>query len=85
VIIGGSLLNSYTFQEIRDIVFLIAEKKYMKNLMIVKGYVDLTTDLYKMVREWKDVEITENDFYNLLGMHRGLYGREGSQIKKDGL
>jgi hypothetical protein len=62
VIIGGSLLNSYTFQEIRDIVSLIAEKKYMKNLMIVKGYVDLTTDLYTMVREWKDVEITENDF-----------------------
>ena len=33
-----------------------------KNLIYVGGYVDLTTDLYKIINDWKDVKITENDF-----------------------
>jgi hypothetical protein len=63
IIIGGSLTNTYSFKEIRDIISpLVSDQRYMKNLLIVKGYVDLTTDLYSVVQKWRDVEITENDF-----------------------
>lgn len=62
VIIGGALLNTHSFKEARDIISTMVEEKYMKNLLIIKGYVDLTTDLYKIVQKWEDFEITKNDF-----------------------
>ena len=85
VIIGGSLLNSYSFKEIRDIISLVAEEKYMDNLLIVKGYVDLTTDLYKIVREWKDVEITENDFTTFWECTEDYTVDKVNRLKKFGL
>jgi len=36
--------------------------KQLDNLIIVKGYVDLTTDLYSIIKEWKDATIESNDF-----------------------
>lgn len=62
LIIGGPLLNNFSFNQIRNILSKTVKEKYMNNLLIVKGYVDLTTDLYKIVKEWKDFEIIENDF-----------------------
>lgn len=38
------------------------KEKYIKNFIIVEGLVDLTTDLYKIIKEWKHCKITENDF-----------------------
>jgi len=36
--------------------------KMLDNLIIVRGYVDLTTDLYSIIKEWKDTTIKDNDF-----------------------
>jgi hypothetical protein len=63
VIIGGPLINNYSFEDIRNIISgKVDDKEKMKNLLIIKGYVDLTTDLYEIVKRWEDYIITENDF-----------------------
>lgn len=62
IIIGGPLLETFSFKEIRNIISEMVEEKFMKNLLIIKGYVDLTTDLYAIVKKWEDYQITENDF-----------------------
>jgi len=36
--------------------------KMLDNLIIVSGYVDLSTDLYSIIKEWKDTTIESNDF-----------------------
>lgn len=36
--------------------------KNLHNLIIVSGFVDLTTDIHKIVSDWKDTTIVENDF-----------------------
>jgi len=62
LIIGGALINNFSFEDIRDRLSKIVDQRYMKNLLIVKGYVDLTTDLYKIVEKWEDCVIDNNDF-----------------------
>jgi hypothetical protein len=62
LMIGGPLPSTYSFDGLRDIIAQYVKPKYMKNLMIVKGYVDLTTDLHKLAQDWKDTTITENDY-----------------------
>lgn len=63
VVIGGVLCNSYSFDHIRaSLISIGTPNELMKNLIIVKGYVDLTTDIYKIIKEWKDVTIKENAF-----------------------
>lgn len=62
LVIGGPLLETFSFEEIRNILSETVEEKYMKNLLIIKGYVDLTTDIYAIVKKWEDYQITENDF-----------------------
>jgi len=36
--------------------------KNLHNLIVVSGFVDLTTDLYKIINKWKDYHIEDNDF-----------------------
>ncbi len=62
LIIGGPLLDGFTFNEIRCMLSEMVPPKYMENLIIIKGYVDLTTDLYSIVKNGRDHQITENDF-----------------------
>ena len=63
VVIGGVLCNSYSYEHIRSSLVSIGVKNdLLENLIIVKGYVDLTTDLYKIITDWKDTIITQNDF-----------------------
>jgi len=63
VVIGGVLCNSYEFSHIRESLIDIGlNPSLLDNLIIVKGYVDVTTDLYKIIMDWKDTEIKENDF-----------------------
>jgi len=62
LMIGGPLPSTYSFDGLRSIISQYVKPEYMKNLMIVKGYVDLTTDLYKLAKDWKDTTITENDY-----------------------
>lgn len=63
VVIGGVFCNSYSFDSIRSSLSNIGiNENLLNNLIIVKGYVDLTTDLYKIIIDWKDIFIEENDF-----------------------
>lgn len=36
--------------------------KNLHNLIIVSGFVDLKTDIYNIISDWKDVSIVDNDF-----------------------
>lgn len=63
VVLGGSSCQIYTPAEIRKILMDsdVPENK-LKNLIVVSGYVDMETDLYKIISNWKDHIITENNF-----------------------
>lgn len=61
VVIGGVLCNSYSFDFIRNLLKKIGTNN-LENLIIVKGYVDLTTDLYSIIKNGKDTVIEKNDF-----------------------
>lgn len=61
VIIGGVPTIIFSSDYIRYILKKMNSKN-LHNLIIVSGYVDLTTDLYSIIKEWKDVKITKNNF-----------------------
>ena len=65
VVLGGPLINiglSSTF--IRNFLRTMGVSPLLlsKNLIILSGNIDLTTDLHRMIRDWKDAAITENDY-----------------------
>jgi len=65
VIIGGPLITiglSPAF--IRQFLcnMGVHQSKLSSNLIIVSGNIDLKTDLYGIIRDWKDAAITENDY-----------------------
>lgn len=64
VVLGGSSTLIYEPHQIRDLLRKCGadERKLNENLIIVSGYVDLETDLYGIVKQWKDHVITENNF-----------------------
>ena len=63
VIFGGNLVFNYSIQELRRMLTVMgATEEHQKNIIFVNGFVDLTTDLYKILKEWKDTSITKNDF-----------------------
>jgi hypothetical protein len=59
VVMGGSFCNSYETDFIRS---LVGENE---NLIIVKGFVDIETDIYKIITDWKDVDIKLNNFSSM--------------------
>lgn len=69
VVMGGTPTMIYSKQEIRNFLVQMGvdRKVAEKNVIIVSGYVDLTTDLYKIFDNWKDADIPEeeNDFTTL--------------------
>jgi len=63
VILGGQITTIRTAKEIRKYMKQIGcKRKHLKNLAIISGYIDLTTDLYKIITDFKDMKITDNDF-----------------------
>ena len=64
VVLGGSAIMIYSADEIRGYLIQMGVDKNIveKNMIIVEGYVDLTTDLYNIFDKWVDTKITENDF-----------------------
>ncbi len=64
VVMGGASAFIYSPKEIREYLkkMNVANDLISKNLIIVTGYVDLTTDLYKIFDKWEDTVITKNDF-----------------------
>ena len=64
VVMGGSLCNSYPIDVIRSLL-KEAGTTSLKNIIIVKGYVGVQTDLYKIITDWKDIEIPEHDYTDM--------------------
>ena len=65
VVLGGPLINiglSPSF--IRKFMKLMGvhPSKLVENLIIVSGNIDLTTDLYEIIRNWEDTAIVRNDY-----------------------
>ena len=65
VVLGGPLVNiglSPSF--FREFLFHmgVEKSKLQDNLIIISGNVDLTTDLYRIIKNWKDGQITGNDY-----------------------
>ncbi len=64
VVIGGAFCFIYSRNTIARILmdFGVSKDK-LKNLIIIKGYIDLTTDLYTIIKKWEDVDIKNNNLY----------------------
>jgi len=63
VVVGGPTATMVDNDLIRlRLSGLGATMQELDNLIIVKGYVDLTTDLYTIIKEWKDTTIESDDF-----------------------
>ena len=65
VVLGGPLVNiglSPSF--IRNFLKTmdVPSSRLAENLIILSGNIDLTTNLYQIIRDWKDAAITENDY-----------------------
>jgi len=60
VIVGGSTLILFGSKYIRYILELMGAKN-LHNLLLIRGYVDIHTDLYPLIRKWEDCEIVMSD------------------------
>ena len=61
VVMGGPTAMMTGPKQVREQLLQYGAKN-LHNLIIVSGFVDLTTDLYNIVRNWKDTTIDSNDF-----------------------
>ncbi len=73
VVLGGPLINiglSPSF--IRNFLKTmgVPPSLLVENLIILSGNIDLTTDVYQIIREWKDAAITENDYGTVFDCRR---------------
>ena len=65
VVLGGPLVNiglSPAFIRHFLKTMGVSPSLLSENLIIVSGNMDLTTDLHRIIRDWKDAAITENDY-----------------------
>ena len=73
VILGGPLVNiGLSPGFFRQFLFNMGvEKSSLRdNLIIISGNVDLTTDLYQIIKNWKDDRIIENDYRSVYECRR---------------
>jgi hypothetical protein len=72
VVLGGPLINiglSPVFMRQFLSHMGVEKSKLRDNLIIISGNVDLTTDLYQIIKKWKDGQITENDYSSVFECH----------------
>jgi radical SAM superfamily enzyme YgiQ (UPF0313 family) len=67
VVVGGQYVHLFKINTLmyylRDIFSV--PKKYLKNIIFVRGFLDKTTDLYKIVKDWKNIEIENFDIKSI--------------------
>lgn len=87
VVLGGPLVNIGLSSElIRGLLGLMGTepRALADRLIIVRGNVDPGTDLYGLIRDWKDATIQENDFSGVFECRRdflqSLYGERPGKI-----
>lgn len=75
VVLGGS--NFRLWMDVDGVKRLLLElglkQKYINNFIIVSGMVDLTTDLYEIIKDWKHLEIRENDLSTVWKCERDYF------------
>jgi len=81
VVVGGPTPTMAGVQGVRDQLIKHGAKN-LDNLIIVSGFVDLTTDLYKIINDWKDVSIDTNDFTTFWDCEKDFTNRYSHLIKK---
>lgn len=84
VVVGGSSTFVYEPHLIRKYLIELGvdKEKMEKNLIIVRGYVDKTTDLFKIFEKWEDAVITENDFTSFWDCTEDIYMKHIKVYKK---
>jgi len=73
VVLGGPLINiGLSGAFIRKFMerMGVPPSKLVKNLMIVSGNIDLNTDLYQFILDWKDAAIVQNDYSTVYDCER---------------
>ncbi|RLE46205.1 hypothetical protein DRJ25_04525, partial [Candidatus Woesearchaeota archaeon] len=68
VILGGAVINTYKdIKDIRQYLLNIGTNpnKLNDNLIIVHGFVDLYTDFYEIIKQWKDVYLPPADYFTI--------------------
>ncbi len=73
VVLGGPLINiGLSSSFIRHFLKTmgISSSVLVKNLIILSGNIDLTTDLHRIIRDWKDAAISENDYGTVFDCRR---------------
>lgn len=71
VVLGGSNFRSITEDTLREYLLELGTKeKYINNFIIVHGFVDLETDLYKVIKNWKTTTIDNNNFSTIWKCNR---------------
>ncbi|MBW1782808.1 MAG: hypothetical protein JRL30_18965 [Deltaproteobacteria bacterium] len=73
VVLGGPLINiGLSASFIRKFMerMGVPPIKLVENLIIVSGNIDLSTDLYQIIRDWKDAAITQNDYSTVYNCQR---------------
>jgi len=73
IVMGGSFCNSYPTEFIRSIL-KEAGAQNLENLVVVRGYAGVNTDIHKIIIDWKDVDLPETDF-------RDMWISNGDHIK----
>ena len=65
VVLGGPLINigmsSHFIRKFMESLG-VHPSKLIENLIIVSGNIDLTTDMYEIIRNWQDTAIINNDY-----------------------
>jgi len=73
VVMGGPLVNIGLSPDFfRHFLFSmgVEKSKLQDNLIIISGNVDLSTDLYQIIKNWKDGQITQNDYGSVYDCRR---------------
>lgn len=73
VVIGGQLCNIYNANFIRNLLSSCGTKN-LHNLLIVSGFISLNTDLFAIIKTWKDVCVSEPDHSSVFDCYEDKLG-----------
>jgi hypothetical protein len=84
VVLGGSNFELWVKPEfVRNVLKMMGVKeKYLDNFIVVTGLVDLTTDIYDIIKKWKHHTITNNDFSTMWECERDYFQNILGSIRK---
>lgn len=83
VVFGGPSTRTASNESITETLKeLGVTEQQLKNFIVVRGIVDLSTDLHKIIEDWKDTTITENDYSTIWDCHNSYIQDLGGITEK---